>query len=249
MTGGTPRLIARGGEDPRWSDNGRIAYTDLATSHIVLIDGTGANRVDTGIVGSQPALSPDGRLLAFMRQLDDGRHVFVAAVDGSFERDLGFGHNPDWYPGTTAPTAAEPAVSVTAPTGGEIVGGQPVTFSWTASGDVASVSVALESYEPALLHGSPAETFDPNGISFGYTVANLPGTARSFTWTPPVNMQFTSRLVRVAVTDTQGQVAIATGGPVITKPGPTAPPYAASPTRASPASAGTSATRSSRARS
>lgn len=225
VTGGTPSLLTRGGEDPRWADNGRIAFTDVATHRIVLIDPSGSNRVVTPVVGQQPALSPDGRQLAFTRQLADGWHVMVANVDGSSERDLGWGHNPDWYPGSTPATATPPSIAITAPTGGEIVGGQPVTFGWTASGNISSVSVALEGYEPTLLHGTRNETFNPNAISFGFTVANLAGTARSFTWTPPVNMQYTSRLVRVAVTDTQGQVAVAVAGPVTTRPGPTAPPY------------------------
>ena len=226
-TGGTARVIARRGAEPQWSRSGRIAFRDVDTNHIILVNGDGSGRFDTGIIGYQPSLSADARSLAYVSFEPDGwHHLIVSGADGSGAHEVAIGHHPTWYPGTVQPSAPPPGVTVGFPTAGEIVGGQPVTFTWTAAGNIAAQSLALASYEPTLLHGSPNETYDPNFISFGFTiVANLPPDVRSFTWTPPASLQWTLRLVRVGVVDTEGQVAIATAGPVTTRPGPGAPPY------------------------
>lgn len=103
-----------------------------------------------------------------------------------------------------------------------------MTFTWSATGNITSQSIALETYEPTLLNGTPDERFNPERLSFGFTVvSNLPGSARSYTWTPPVDMQWTVRHVRVAVRDAEGQIAVATGPQqgLTTKPAPEVPPY------------------------
>ena len=241
-TGGAATPIAFG-EDPRWGRNGEIAYVDLTTSTIWITDQTGASKRDTGVAGSDPAstdpsLSPDGTRVAFIRKSGPNMlpNVWSANVDGTDQRQVtpectsgacGYS-NPVWYPGAQAPAGAPPAASVTSPVSGTIVGGQPVTFTWTASGNLTSQSIALETYEPTLLNGSRDETFNPEQLSYGFTVvSNLPGSVRSYTWTPPVNMQWTVRHVRVAVRDAEGQVAVATGPHqgITTRPASSVPPY------------------------
>ena len=241
-SGGPARLIAFG-EDPRWGRSGEIVYTDLTTGTIWITDETGTSKRDTGIAGSDPAttdpaLSPDGRQVAFVRKSGPNMlpNVWIAAVDGANQRQAspectsgacGYSH-PVWYPGTQSAGGPLPTASVTSPLSGTIVGGQPVTFTWSASGNIASQSIVLETYEPALLNGSPNEPFNPEQLSFGFTVvANLPGDVRAYTWTPPVNMQWTVRHARIAVRDVEGQVAVATGPlqGLTTRPAPSVPPY------------------------
>ncbi len=112
------------------------------------------------------------------------------------------------------------------PETGTIVGGAPVTFTWSATGNLASQSIVLQDRTPTLLNSTPDESFDPDRLSHGFTVvSNLPGNVRSYTWTPPASMQWADRIVRIAATDTQGQVAIGTAGPVTTRPAPQIPPH------------------------
>lgn len=152
--------------------------------------------------------------------------VWVANVDGSGQRELTVGERPVWFNGAVRATQAAPTVSNVQSSNAEIVGGQPVTFSWAGTGSIASVSVVLEDDEPRLLNGSPLESFNSDAHSHGFTVASgLPGTARSFTWTPPASMQWQQRIVRIAVTDTQGQAAIGTSAPLMTRPAPQIPPH------------------------
>ena len=226
--GGASKAIVFNAEHARWSANGKITYKDLASGHIFIANGDGSGEIDTGIAGAMPSLSPDGTQVAFVRYpwwSNMGR-VWVANVDGSGQRELTVGENPVWFNGAAPATQAAPTVSNVQPSSGTIVGGQPVTITWSATGNVATQSIVLEDRIPTLLNSTRDEPFNPDRLSHGFTVvANLPGDVRSYTWTPPASMQWTDRIVRVAVTDTQGQVADATAGPVTTRPAPEIPPY------------------------
>jgi Tol biopolymer transport system component len=76
----------RGDDSPRWSVTGRIVFI-RATGHgqhaLVSIrpDGSGLSLLASGHDDAEPDWSPDGRLLAFVRQ-DDGA-VYVMRADGS----------------------------------------------------------------------------------------------------------------------------------------------------------------------
>jgi WD40-like Beta Propeller Repeat len=226
--GGASKAIIFNAEDPRWNANGKITYKDLASGHIFIANGDGSGKVDTGIAGAQPSLSPDGKQLAFVRYppLSNVYRVWVANVDGSNQRELTVGENPVWFNGAAPATQPAPTVANVQPSSGTIVGGQPVTFTWSAAGSVASQSIVLEDRIPTLLNSTRDEPFNPDRLSHGFTVvSNLPGDVRSYTWTPPASTQWTDRIVRVAVSDTQGQVADATAGPVTTRPAPQIPPY------------------------
>lgn len=226
--GGPSKAIIFNAEDPRWNANGKITYKDLASRHIFIANGDGSGKVDTGIEGAQPSLSPDGKQVAFVRYplWSNVYRVWVANVDGSSQREVGVGEHPVWFNGAAPATQPPPTVSNVQPSSGTIVGGQPVTFTWSATGNVATQSIVLEDRIPTLLNSTRDEPFNPDRLSHGFTVvSNLPGNVRSYTWTPPASMQWTDRIVRVAVTDTQGQVVDATAGPVTTRPAPQIPPY------------------------
>ena len=72
--------------DPDWGADGRIYFvrgvrTDNGDVYSVAPDGSDLRRL--GIAGRQPALSPDGRHLAFMRLDSDVWRIWVAPVDSN----------------------------------------------------------------------------------------------------------------------------------------------------------------------
>jgi TolB protein len=66
-------------------------------------DGRGTPRqVTPGPHDANPALSPDGDLIAFSRPVGGARHLIVMKADGNgAPRDLGPGAKPDWSPDST----------------------------------------------------------------------------------------------------------------------------------------------------
>jgi Tol biopolymer transport system component len=67
-------------------------------------DGGGApSQVTLGPADANPAMSPDGDLIAFSRPAKDGfRHLLVIKADGTgAPSDLGTGSKPDWSPDST----------------------------------------------------------------------------------------------------------------------------------------------------
>lgn len=80
----------------------QVARWDVATGTVTVV----LERED-GMTAEQPRISPDGKLLAYVRFKDPainslGSAIFVAAVDGGKERQLSdwemFGAYPDWSP-------------------------------------------------------------------------------------------------------------------------------------------------------
>jgi Tol biopolymer transport system component len=138
--GGVSKAIIFNGEHPRWNANGKITWNDATSGRIWISDAGGVNKADTGIVGAQPSLSPDGRQLAFVRfpPLSNVYRVWVADVDGSNQRELTVGENPVWSNGAARATQMPPTVTNVQSSRAEIVGGEPVTFSWAATGNVSS---------------------------------------------------------------------------------------------------------------
>jgi Tol biopolymer transport system component len=67
-------------------------------------DGAGTpGQVTPGLADANPAMSPDGDLIAFSRPFKDGfRHLLVMKADGTgAPSDLGQGAKPDWSPDST----------------------------------------------------------------------------------------------------------------------------------------------------
>lgn len=66
-------------------------------------DGKGiARQLTPGPKDANPAMSPDGDLLAFSRPVGGARHLFVMKADGNgTPNDLGPGSKPDWSPDGT----------------------------------------------------------------------------------------------------------------------------------------------------
>jgi Tol biopolymer transport system component len=88
--GGEPRRVTTGADDlwPTWSSRGLIAFERHvgADLEIWVVDPTGAGAAaritaaDGG--GSDPAWSPDGLRLAFTRQVDGVKRIFIVDADG-----------------------------------------------------------------------------------------------------------------------------------------------------------------------
>ena len=86
-----------------WSPAGTIAFVTTrfgAAGEIVVMngDGSGVNRLGAGIVGEDPAWSPDGSRLAYSANL----YVYTMAADGSNPTLVARGSSPSWRP-TDAP--------------------------------------------------------------------------------------------------------------------------------------------------
>lgn len=226
--GGSPKVIAKDGEHPRWSSHSEIAFTNINNGHIMLVNSDGSGLRDTEIAGMHPDLSPDGKQLTFTRYVEGGNveQVWVANTNGTHVvRINDIGEDPVWYDGTTAPTGGPPSVTVQTPEG-QIVGGQPVTFHWSVQGQADSISIVVEDADPSWLRGEADDRFNPDRTTRGFTlVSELPGDTTSYTWTPPTSIQWVDRVIRVAATDAQGQVGIGLSWYVTLRPAPEIPPY------------------------
>jgi Tol biopolymer transport system component len=96
---------------PAWSEDGsKILFVEAPPGSfpgaggsiwIRRANGRGTpSQLTTGPNDANPAMSPDGDLLAFSRPVDPGpRHLFVMKADGGgAPTDLGQGSKPDWSP-------------------------------------------------------------------------------------------------------------------------------------------------------
>jgi TolB protein len=75
---------------PSWTGDGRLIYFGLFGGGPprmcrISADGSGFAVVGEGI---DPAVSPDGKLVAFARQMADGHHLFLMNADGTEARQL-----------------------------------------------------------------------------------------------------------------------------------------------------------------
>jgi Tol biopolymer transport system component len=113
-TGGRPRAITSGGgfaQSPSWSPDGsRIVFSAsggrfgqsrdrncIPSLWVMRPDGSRLRRLMRAAV--EPAYSPDGRRIAFVRpDARDRPWLFVAASSGSNARRIGFGAHPSWSP-------------------------------------------------------------------------------------------------------------------------------------------------------
>ncbi|HEX8065667.1 MAG TPA: hypothetical protein VF520_03975 [Thermoleophilaceae bacterium] len=97
--GGDPFAMTGGkGEDqaPSWSADGESLvferrWAEGPTLHMVRADGTGERQLTHGGTSMDPAISPDGRTIAFVRVGDPGkslRNIYTMDVDGSNLRRL-----------------------------------------------------------------------------------------------------------------------------------------------------------------
>lgn len=99
VTSGQQRVVVSGGNniDPDWGIDDRIYFVrGVATNNgdIYSVRADGSDERRTGLSGRQPALSPDGTLLAYMAQSGSNWRIFVAQArgDGTFgnARQLAF---------------------------------------------------------------------------------------------------------------------------------------------------------------
>jgi Tol biopolymer transport system component len=103
-----PLLASESG--PSWTEDGsKILFVEApfgtfpafgGSIWIRKADGTGTPRQLTpGPSDANPAMSPDGDLIAFSRPVNGPRHLFLMKSDGSGPAtDLGQGAKPDWSP-------------------------------------------------------------------------------------------------------------------------------------------------------
>lgn len=111
--------------DPSWSPDGRIAFTSdrnglNASVFVMNADGSNVQQLTPSSAGpdDQPAWSPDGTRIAFVRAND----IWVIAADGSDSVNVTndgsqtiVNQNPDW--GTPDPSTADLAIQGSAATG------------------------------------------------------------------------------------------------------------------------------------
>jgi Tol biopolymer transport system component len=77
------RLVASKGFRPRWSPRGnRIAFADLGRIYVVPARGGAVRRLTRGPYDSDPAWSPDGRTIAFVRSDANGGSQVLQIVSG-----------------------------------------------------------------------------------------------------------------------------------------------------------------------
>ena len=92
-------------DSPVWSPDGtKVAFhrqaTDESTSRIMVLNTKTGDarqvqdyyRVVRGVEGSDPAFSPDGKMLAFKRSSG----IWVAALDGSYSHHVTYVEKPWW---------------------------------------------------------------------------------------------------------------------------------------------------------
>jgi Tol biopolymer transport system component len=94
-----------GDSQPTWAPDGKaIAFVVKSGDlYVMNADGTGRRLLvaRTSQDASEPRWSPDGRHIAFVRGVRDGStpsHVVVVNADGSGERRIADGTNPEWAP-------------------------------------------------------------------------------------------------------------------------------------------------------
>lgn len=83
-TGGAPRWLRAtvDGNEPFWSRSGAIVF-DKNDGTLLVTDAAGINAKTLAVSGSEPALSPDGKRIAFVRSQGGAAQVFVAGTSGS----------------------------------------------------------------------------------------------------------------------------------------------------------------------
>jgi dipeptidyl aminopeptidase/acylaminoacyl peptidase len=85
-------------------DDTRTDYKYISQVYMVFTDGTSASKQLTSSKdgSSQPAWSPDGKLLAFVRAVDNKPQIFILPMDGGeakqFTRHKNGASNPKWSP-------------------------------------------------------------------------------------------------------------------------------------------------------
>ncbi|HQR16767.1 MAG TPA: protein kinase [Gemmatimonadales bacterium] len=106
--GGAPRLLASGFTPGDWLPDGRLVATlfigGSGQYDVITVDSTGAVRplVATPYAEAFPAVSPDGRWVAYVSDESRQRQVYVRRVDGSGPRtqvSVDGGAEPRWGPG------------------------------------------------------------------------------------------------------------------------------------------------------
>jgi FG-GAP repeat protein len=99
-------------------------------------------------------------------------------------------------PADVPPLNQAPTVTVVAPNGAEVlVGGATFNITWTASDPNGDATI--QRFEIRLS--------TDQGATFNTIIApNLPGTARTFTWTVPIGVNTTLARVRIIATDNAG---------------------------------------------
>jgi dipeptidyl aminopeptidase/acylaminoacyl peptidase len=70
------------GSDPFWARNGKIYFSDAAGA-LAFTDASGTTATRLHILGTEPALSPDGKRIAYTASAGGVAQIFVANLDGS----------------------------------------------------------------------------------------------------------------------------------------------------------------------
>ncbi len=86
--------------NPSWfPDGSKIIFSDAHKIYIVNRDGSNLKQLTNGTSDQNPAVSPDGTLIAFDSDRSGGRHIFIMDTDGSNIQQLSKGsddRDPSW---------------------------------------------------------------------------------------------------------------------------------------------------------
>lgn len=93
---------------PAWSNDGRIAFSSVRAPHanaelyMMESDGSGVTRItNSASANTQPAWSPNGKVLAFVRGAQGSRQIWAIDLGDGSERQLthaGDNYHPAWSP-------------------------------------------------------------------------------------------------------------------------------------------------------
>jgi TolB protein len=121
-------------------------------------DGSGTStQLTSGPLDANPAMSPNGRMIAVSRAGAGGRHLFVMNSDGTGLTDYGLGSKPDWSPD-----------------------GTKIVYGHAGTGPIMMVNVGDPSSAHVLLANPPtgayeAPVWSPDGSRIAFDDCNAAG--------------------------------------------------------------------------
>jgi TolB protein len=85
---------------PAFDESGKMVYVSnrLGNPHVFLGGGEGRRISMEGKYNTNPTISPDGKFVAYSRELPDGHRIFLQDLSSGSEKQLTFGPGSDEHP-------------------------------------------------------------------------------------------------------------------------------------------------------